>query len=268
MIIWWIWSINIAEYDLFYAIIVASEYGNVFTIVITVMMFFVILKMEYLSYLLHIEQQNLVVYLIFVKKRKEKDCLILMLVYYVKLLELYLMQFVVRLLQFGLLLIIYLMIIKNKCFLQVLYFMQQKLIYLVIFEKECSFVHYLHFLQIIFVFVGKGRNQKGCFLLYYWIQQHVIDVTLIVFYVFLDDETILLPSQSSDITSNPTAPPSFSTLSTPDLTPVATYSAPLTTPNHIFTRISRYFDVCKLVFGVFLNVIVCLFGNNFVWCMR
>ena len=66
------------------------------------------------------------------------------------------------------LLIIHLTIIKKKCFLPILCILQQKLVaclmaYLVIFEKEDCFVHYLHFLQVIFQFVGKKKDEKRVF---------------------------------------------------------------------------------------------------------
>ena len=86
----------------------------------------------------------------------------------------------------------------------------------------------------------------------------------------LGDERILFSIQSSDITPN-------STISIPHLS----MAAPNPIPNGIFKRIDidtmsvwtaitsvsgnidntfGYFDICKLIFGVLLNVIVCLFG--------
>ena len=91
------------------------------------MVFFVILEMEYCLYLLHIVKQNFIVYFIFVKKRKKKDCLIL--IYYVKLLVLYL---------------VFRMIPKKENVMQLWHILQEKLtvylmVYLMIFKVEDCF---------------------------------------------------------------------------------------------------------------------------------
>ena len=78
---------------------------------------------------------------------------------------------------------------------------------------------------MIFMFVEKKKNEKECFLLYYSIQQHMINMILIMFYVFLGDN-------ASHITQYPT-------VSTPYPTPVSTYSAPSATPNSIPSDINN-----------------------------
>ena len=53
------------------------------------------MDIKYRLYLSYTVQRNLIVYLIVVKTRKKKDRLMLMLVYYVKLMELYLLFFMI-----------------------------------------------------------------------------------------------------------------------------------------------------------------------------
>ena len=112
--------------------------------------------MEYLLYLLHIVQQNLLVYLIFVKNIKK----------YYSILKLC---------------ILYLMILKKKCFLQLLCTLQQNLVlylmvYLRIFKKSGLFYPlFILFTNSICV-VRKKQNEKDCFLLYLIQQDYVIHI--------------------------------------------------------------------------------------------
>ena len=76
-------------------------------------------------------------------------------------------------------------------------------IYLVIFEKENFFIHYLHVLQIIFVFFERKRKEKGSFLMYL-AEQQIVHIILILFCIFLDNETISFIIQPSDSASIPT----------------------------------------------------------------
>ena len=87
-------------------------------------------------------------------------------------------------------------------------------------------------------------------MLYLIQQDYMIHKILTLFCIFLEDEAI-------PIVSKP-----YSTISIPHPSMPAPNPTPVATPNPIFTRISRYFDVCKLVFCLLFNVIVCLFGDN------
>ena len=89
---------------------------------------------------------------------------------------------------------------------------------------------------MIYVFLERKWNEKECFLLYYCIQQHMIDMILVLFCIFLDDETILLLIQSSDSASNPTISIPHPSIRAPIPTPVATYFAPDSMPNDIFLK--------------------------------
>ena len=183
------------------------------------------LDMEYFIQLLHIMEQNLVLYLVFVKKRKKKDFLMLVYLYLVVTNDFLVFRkkyFIHYVNNLQVLLMVYFMIREKEYVVQILHISQQNLmVYLVVLEED-YLVHYLHFVLI--------------YLLLYLVQQQL--VILILFDVFSKDVRTPPGSPASDGVS-------YATVLTPDAT-----------PNDMFETIktdSMAISICPLIFVEFLN---------------